>query len=632
MIYKISISGNDYSALRKHLYPGDNRESVAIALCGRHENTDMIKLLVHEIIPIPYKVCKIREPDLITWPTEFLIPYLKKANKYGYSILKIHCHPNGGEFFSPQDDRADSELFPSLYGWVDDAPIHASCIMLPDGKIFGRVITEDLKFNQIEVIMSIGDNVNIWRKDDTYLVNDEKYLRNKQAFGDGTINTLKKLKIAVIGCSGTGSPVIEQLVRLGVGELLLIDPDILEEKNLNRILNSTLVDAKGGRKKVDVLKDAAGKTGFNTIIEAIDKDIYSDFNVIKKVVSCDFIFGCVDSIDARHLLNQIAAFYLIPYIDIGVFLKSDGNDGLDYITGTVHYIQPGGSSLLSRNVYTSEELRASLMKKFEPTAFEEQKKEKYIVDVNIDSPAVISVNMQLSAVAVNEFLSKIHGFRGEESKDFAIVRIDILNGYQQNEADGDADVYLKKFVGRGDNISPILNMPEIDSIFEQSNRKKRNFSKTLTKVIYWSLFVNAITVSFEVLSNSVINNLVVLAGFGTLATVGFFTQELITNKMFYKQINEVNTIFSIKNVSFPKWIKRFRHFFISLSITCIWSSMGVNLATDLIQKGRFDITELNSILFDLAVCFAFMGFLPQIIWMFNYGINNYLDKTKTKSQ
>jgi hypothetical protein len=458
MRYNISIAECHYKTLRTHLYPGDNREAVAIALCGICKDNEQIRLLVNEIVPIPYEICKVREEDIITWPTDYLIPSLIKANKYDYSIIKIHCHPGGGEYFSAQDNRADSDLFPSLFGWVDNAEIHASCIMLPDGKLFGRIYTEGMDVIPTNKISLIGDTLKIWNKERFDADNQGLDLRNRQAFGNGTINLLKQMKVAVIGCSGTGSPVIEQLVRLGVGELVIVDPDIIEFKNLNRILNSTEKDAKLKRKKVDVLKEAAEKTGFNVKITAIDKDIYTDVSIIKKIAGCDFIFGCVDTIDARHLLNQIATFYLIPYIDIGVYLKSDGKGGVDYITGTIHYLKPGGSSLLSRSVYTSEEVRAVLMHKFDPDSYSELQKAKYIVDVNIDSPAVISVNMQLSSMAVNEFLSKIHGFREDDSKNFAILRVDILGGYLQNEADGEPDEYLLKYVGRGDNIKPLLIM------------------------------------------------------------------------------------------------------------------------------------------------------------------------------
>jgi tRNA A37 threonylcarbamoyladenosine dehydratase len=53
-----------------------------------------------------------------------------------------------------------------------------------------------------------------------------------QAFGDGTTATLAKLRAGIVGLSGTGSPLLEQLVRLGFGEVVIIDPDIIEDRNL----------------------------------------------------------------------------------------------------------------------------------------------------------------------------------------------------------------------------------------------------------------------------------------------------------------------------------------------------------------------------------------------------------------
>lgn len=55
-------------------------------------------------------------------------------------------------------------------------------------------------------------------------------------------------KIDHIGNSGTGSIVVEQLGRLGVGEFVFVDPDAIEAKNLNRILNATSEDAVNRKK------------------------------------------------------------------------------------------------------------------------------------------------------------------------------------------------------------------------------------------------------------------------------------------------------------------------------------------------------------------------------------------------
>ena len=76
------------------------------------------------------------------------------------------------------------------------------------------------------------------------------------AFTSGMTETFSRLTVAVIGVSGTGSIVAEQRTTLGFGEILLVDHDHVEEKNLNRILNSTLEDALAARSKVEMFSAA----------------------------------------------------------------------------------------------------------------------------------------------------------------------------------------------------------------------------------------------------------------------------------------------------------------------------------------------------------------------------------------
>ena len=85
-----------------------------------------------------------------------------------------------------------------------------------------------------------------------------------QAFDEGTIERLRRLSFAVIGASGTGSPIVEQLMRLGAGVIVIVDDDHMEGRNVNRILNSTMRDVRDKRLKVDVLGDAVERTGLGT--------------------------------------------------------------------------------------------------------------------------------------------------------------------------------------------------------------------------------------------------------------------------------------------------------------------------------------------------------------------------------
>jgi hypothetical protein len=455
----LRLTADQHSQLNTHLFPGDGNEAAAVILCGRRAGNERHCLTARMIFPIPYDQCSIRTPWRITWSTETLLPVLTEAAKENLAIVKIHSHPGGFEEFSETDDKSDRDLFLSAYGWFDDEAPHASAIMLPDGRIFGRVVGATGEFTSLSSISVIGDDIRFLEPPRCKTELPDYTLRHRQIFGAGTTAVLRRLTVAVIGVSGTGSPVVEQLARLGVGKLILIDPDHIEEKNLNRILNARMEDACEKRFKVDVMERAVRKMGLGTEVATFSRNL-CDSEVVKAVAQSDVIFGCMDGVDGRHLLNRLATFYLIPYFDVGVKLESDGRGGIDQVCGTVHYLQPGRSSLFSRGTYTLEQVRAAGLRRTDPRAYEEQLKEKYITGVVEDRPAVISVNMFFASLAVNEFLARLHPYRDDENKHFATYRFSLSQAQIYKEKEGEVCRLLARHVGHGD-ITPLLDMPEL---------------------------------------------------------------------------------------------------------------------------------------------------------------------------
>lgn len=461
MELQLRISGLHHQVLKEHLLPADGREAVAVCLCGRHTTSDKTTLTVHDITLIPHDECFSRSHDLLQWPTERIIPYFERIGRQDMALLKIHSHPGGYDKFSSTDDYSDHEFFDSAFGWaVGDQP-HASAVMLPGGGIFGRFFFHDLHHEPINKVLIAGDEVLIYRNNISVGI-DEFAIRTAQTFGERTYQELKNLTIGVVGCSGTGSPLIEQLVRLGVGNLVIVDPDIVEFKNLNRILNTTHADAAMRRPKVEVLKDAIQNIGLDTVVTSYQQNLYDNIPLLETLAECDIVFGCMDSVDGRYLLNQLCSFYLLPYFDLGVKLQADGNGGIEKICGSVHYIQPGKSSLISRGVYSMEDVRAAGQLRKNPSEFENLRKNAYIKNVNVNSPAVISVNMNIASHAVNEFLNRIHPFKADLSKNYALSTIDITENYIVNVSEDEMpeDSYLRKKMGRGSMI-PFLEMPEL---------------------------------------------------------------------------------------------------------------------------------------------------------------------------
>ncbi len=456
--YKLRMTGSHYGKLRSHLFPGDGREAVALLLCGRRNGEEKHVLTVRDVTPVPHEVCMIRTPDQVTWPTDAADPILRRAYGKGQSIVKVHSHTLDYPTFSKTDNDSDRAFLQSVCSFLDDGLAHASVIMLPDGKCFGRVVEYEDIGPELSSIIVVDDDLKVWTTARPTL-HEAFSARHAQVFGQGTTALLHSLSAAIVGCSGTGSIVAEQLARLGIGRLVLVDPDLVEEKNLNRILNSGKEDAYLSRPKVHVLASAIARMGLGQEVLPIHQNLATR-QAVHAVAECDVIFGCMDGAEGRHLLNRLATFYCLPYFDVGVRLEADGNGGVSTVAGAAHYLQPGRSSLLSRGVYDLEQVRAEGMRRTNPEIYERHHNEGYIRGVDEDRPAVISVNMFFASLVMNDFLARIHPYRNQPNSAFATIRGNLGEVLLLSERETDDCILLKKDVGRGD-VEPLLDRPTL---------------------------------------------------------------------------------------------------------------------------------------------------------------------------
>lgn len=455
----LTLTDRQHAQLMAHLFPGDDKEAVAFALCGRRHGKEGQGLLMRAIVLIPYHDCSVRTPECVTWPTSDMPELLARAKKSGMALVKIHSHPTGYQAFSDCDDHSDRDFFSYLGTWLDDGSIHASAIMLPDGEIIGRVMGNNGKFSPISSIKFVGDDLLFWHGRLAPHAVPEYGTRIAQTFGEGTYRLLSRLKIAVVGCSGTGSLVAEMMGRNCVGELVLVDPDRIEEKNLNRIPQATMEDARQGGFKVDVLARSINAMEFGTKVHTISTNLYDPY-AIEAVAGCDVVFGCMDSIDGRHLLNRLATFYLLPYFDVGVRLIADGAGGVEQVCGSVQYIKPGGSSLFSRGLYTIDQVHAAALYSVDPETYADHLKNGYIDGVHEEKPAVMSVNMFYAALAVNELLARLHPFRLEPNANYERHTISLSHGIYEHVEHAASCSLFSKHLGRGD-VNPLLDMPSL---------------------------------------------------------------------------------------------------------------------------------------------------------------------------
>jgi hypothetical protein len=458
----LAFSGDQHEHLKSFLFPGDGREAVAILLCGRRDGDRRHRLVVREVHGVPYSECTVRTPTRVTWRPDAIASMLERAETERLTVVKIHSHPTGYAAFSKTDDYSDARLLPMIRGWVEADILHGSAVMLPDGGIFGRILRGET-FEPIACVSVAGDDLHFWYADAATEALPSFVASHARAFDEGTIQRVRRLSIAVIGASGTGSPTIEQFMRLGAGEIVAADDDRMEDRNVNRILNSTAEDAAKRRLKVDVIADAIERAGLGTEVVRITKNLWHP-DTVRAVAQCDVVVGCMDTVDGRFLLNTLATYYNQPYFDIGVRLDAvrEGPDKgrIREVCGTINYIRPGRSSLVSRGLFTMADVAAAGLRRNDPAAHDRQVKDGYIKGVANHRPAVISVNMLASALAVDEFLARLHPFREEPNANYASVTFSLASMELIPDPEEGICEILSGKVGVGDTV-PLLGLMEL---------------------------------------------------------------------------------------------------------------------------------------------------------------------------
>ena len=150
--------------------------------------------------------------------------------------------------------------------------------------------------------------------------------RTFDTWGRHSQETISRLRVGIVGLGSVGSVVAEAMARIGVSRVSLIDPDRIEEHNLDRLVYGTTRDV--GKLKVDVAAQSMRRHSASERIR-IATFPYSvhEHAAYEAALDCDVIFSCVDKPVARDVLNYIAQAHLIPVIDGGVEVETDPGTG-----------------------------------------------------------------------------------------------------------------------------------------------------------------------------------------------------------------------------------------------------------------------------------------------------------------
>ena len=433
--------------LRQKLFDRPGVEGAAFLLCGQSVSEDAVKLIVHAVVPIADEDYVRREPYGLSIASPALTRVAKLARYEALSVVFAHSHPEGVPDFSEQDDLEEARLLPFLQARAPGR-VHGT-LVLTEQHIQGRLYMPDQA--PVDEIISIGDRIRSWKFNGMDAI-EPFFDRQVRAFGPDIQRLLARLRIGIVGAGGTGSPVAEQLYRLGVGHLRLFDGDRFAQTNVNRVYGSSVEDA--GRLKVEMVKEHLDRIGLATTVDIVPRHITIEA-AARALRDCDAVFGCTDKELPRAILVQLAIRYCIPVFDLGVLI--DSREGcIAGVHGRVTTLMPGEACLFCRGRINAETIRIEALSDEDRRR---QVRDGYAPELDDPAPAVIAFTSATASAAVMEFLHRLTGFMGSErSSSEVLIALDQtkLRTNRIKPRDGCIceDV---SFWGRGD-VEPFLEM------------------------------------------------------------------------------------------------------------------------------------------------------------------------------
>ena len=127
----------------------------------------------------------------------------------------------------------------------------------------------------------------------------DRYLRNIPALSEEECNLLHNKRVLIVGCGGLGGNLISILLRIGVGNLRIVDGDVFEPTNLNRQLFSSIPAL--GQNKARIAAQSASNINPDVHVDVIE-EFFTEENAAVLLQDCDIVLDALDNIPSRRLL------------------------------------------------------------------------------------------------------------------------------------------------------------------------------------------------------------------------------------------------------------------------------------------------------------------------------------------
>lgn len=352
----------DVNELLDVLHDAEPWESGAFFLVREGRGVRGRRLLARDPIFPPGNAWEAQNKAQLRPSARWISAAISRAVTEHSGLLFVHSHPNPRHpvGFSPTDRRAILAVAETI-GPILEGPF-AAAVVHPEG--WAAATVENRELTPVERIVSVGRTVRLLSPLEPVrrrLARDLPGVDDRQRDALGTVHDiLQQFDVAVVGVGGIGSPVAEQLVRIGTGSVTIFDNDLLDTpSNVRRVVGSTPSDLRGtsAPRKVDIVGRHLDQLGLGVPVQRVFGDVRHE-HVFRNLLDADVVLCCTDTHGSRGVLNDLASVYLLPVIDVGAQAGAKRSGDLAALVAEVSVLTPVTPCLWCRRRISADVIRA----------------------------------------------------------------------------------------------------------------------------------------------------------------------------------------------------------------------------------------------------------------------------------
>ena len=342
----VAMTAATEKALLSQLVRSDGQEDLCLATYRLSTGMTRISALVTSVIPPEPGDRFVHGNATIT--AEYILRGAEMAQSNESGLVLLHSHPGADKWqFMSEPDRDTESSYANLVREMTGLPLVGITLATGDHTWSARHwnigVGKQVVCSPSTNVRVIGDRLAVSWNDVLRPAPQptQRQLRTVSAWGEQCQADLARRRVLVVGAGSVGLDVVVRLATSGLCHITVMDFDVVQYHNLDRLIGAKPRDARLVRPKVFVAQREAtdAATAEQARVEVSNLSICEPEG-LQLALDHDLIFSCVDRPWPRAILNSLAYSDFIPVIDGGIGIDTFDDGRMRNATWRSHVIRP----------------------------------------------------------------------------------------------------------------------------------------------------------------------------------------------------------------------------------------------------------------------------------------------------